>query len=617
MRKKALVLSIVLAVLIGVTFLVSCGGEKPVPAQGFLKVMPQNTFMYIGFRDWKVLRDQTGAFDFLKTARRLKVGKRIKKLFQQQSKITPKIRAAGRRLEEIRGKVSLWDLLGGEVALTGFTDKKGMYPCLALLIRLPRGKEKLYEDYLVELAGIAGEKRNWEFQESSYLDEKLTIVNIPDRKIESRPAWCRLGDLLIISSREEGLRELIGRMKGKLDSPGLLASPVFKKVFAGLDPSGRGVTYIHPPAFSGWARHLYRIHKNKMEERLKAEDKTKDIESREVVYYLKGLVKLVETVEVISGNFGLSEEGYWEKNRIYLDPRKGSKGLSALLKIKPKDWDLLDYVPAGSTGVEMGYLDFGKVYAGLLDYISRDPVRGKELTERWEALQEIWKFHPDEELFSWMGDEYASCTLSAPTSMMDTGAFAYFIKVKSKKKMEEAVLRLFALLEKQSVNIVEEEYQGSKMRIVYLPLPMVPLTPTLGQVGDYLVLASRKEDFRKIVDTYKKTAAGIRSDPDFQRMRKRLGEAGTDLSFIRIEERIDSLVTLLRSSSSMVGMLTASKTKEEEEREALPPEEIVSLINDSALVLEDLKIFKFWGMLRRWQGDYLEISEFLEIGKKK
>lgn len=617
MKSRWFSLSVVVFVLAGAACLTSCGGKKEAPAarpaRSLLKVMPKNTFMYIGFRDWKVLRDQTGAFDFLKTARRLKVGSRIKKLFQQQKEVTPEIRAAAERLEEIRAEISLWDLLGGEVALAGFTDEDGRYPCLALLIRLPGGKEKIYEDYLSELAGMAGEKRGWEFKESAYLDEKITTVTVPEAKIDSRPSWCRLGGMMIISSREEGIRELIARMKGRDDSPGLLDSPLFQRVFSGLDPAARGVTYIHPPAFTAWARKLYRIHKNKLDDKLQAEKKTQAVESRQVVYYLKGLVKLTETIEVITGNFGLSDEGYWEKNRIYLDPEKGSKNLVALLQRPPKDWDLLDYIPAGTAGAGTGYLNFGFLYRSLLDYLSRDPVRGKVLVERWRGLQDKLGFHPDRDLLSWIGDEYAAVTLSAPTSMMDPGSFAYLLKVTSEEKMERAIDRLFSLLEKQSVTIVEEEYRGSKMRIVYLPLPMFPLTPTLGKVGDCLVLAGRKEDFRQIVDVYKKDKPSIRSEKDFQEMRRRIGRAGTDFTFTRLEERTDSLVTLIRSSSSMVGMMAASKAETESAR----PEEIVSLMNDIALVLEDLKVFKLMGMTSRWQGEYLEVSKFIEIGKKK
>jgi len=61
----------IVLILISIFFL-SCGGEPPADVQPYLSLMPADTFLYLGFKDWKVLRDETGAFDFIKTARRLR-----------------------------------------------------------------------------------------------------------------------------------------------------------------------------------------------------------------------------------------------------------------------------------------------------------------------------------------------------------------------------------------------------------------------------------------------------------------------------------------------------------------------------------------------------------------
>ena len=623
MRKKAVVLFLAPVLIGAMITLISCGGKEEGPppgrpAQAFLKLMPDNTFMYIGFKDWKVLRDQTGAFDFITTARRLKLGSRIKKIFSSREELTPQVKTAVKRLEEMRSKISLWELLGGEISLAGFTDKDGRFPALALLVRIPEGKEKLYEDYFTELAGLAAEKQGWEFKDSVFLEEKITTVVMPEAKIESRPSWVRVDDMLIVSSREEGARLLIQRIKSEAASAGLLKTAEFRRVFDGLDPAAMGVTYIHPAAFTSWAKNLYRIHKKQIDQGIESTEDGPEVESREVVYYLKGVVKIIETIEVISGNFELTEEGYREEARLYLDPEDGSKNLVSLITRPPQDWGVLDYIPAGSVGVSAGYLEFDKVYGFLLGFLGRDPVGGNALKTGWETLQDQWGFHPAEDLFSWMGDEYGAATLSAPTSMLDPGSFAYLVEVKSPDILASKLDRFSAFLEEQGVTTVEDEYQGMKMRVVYLPVPALPLTPTLGRVGDYLVLASRQGDFRRVVDTIEETAESIRSDPDFRRMRKRLGETGTDFTFIRVEERIDSLVTLLRSSSSMVGMIAAAAASPaSEENDDLRPEDIVGLINDTALVLKDLKVFKFFGVISRWEGDYYKISEFIEIGDKE
>lgn len=120
MKKKICWFSAVVFILLASVIILSCRKKEAEPAQGFLKLMPGNTFMYLGFNDWKILRDETGAFNFLKTARQLKVGVRLKQLFEKEKEVTPQVRETARQLEALRDKVSLWDLFGGEVALAAF-----------------------------------------------------------------------------------------------------------------------------------------------------------------------------------------------------------------------------------------------------------------------------------------------------------------------------------------------------------------------------------------------------------------------------------------------------------------------------------------------------------------
>ena len=205
--------------------------------------------------------------------------------------------------------------------------------------------------------------------------------------------------------------------------------------------------------------------------------------------------------------------------------------------------------------------------------------------------------------------------------MTDPGSFAFFWKVTSESGMEASLDKLIASAREKSrasLNIIEEEYEGCNIRVAYLPLPLLSVTPTLGKVGDYLVLASRKEAFKSIVDTYRKRTKSIRQAPDFIRMRERLGDRGTNFSFSCLEERIDATITILRSVASLFGMTVAlgnPQTPEEEEEQNSYLEK-VNLLNDLARVLEDLRVFKFFGRISRSAGEYIELQEFIEIERR-
>ena len=214
-----------------------------------------------------------------------------------------------------------------------------------------------------------------------------------------------------------------------------------------------------------------------------------------------------------------------------------------------------------------------------------------------------------------MGDEFAVSTISLSRSLFEPGSFALIFKVTSEDRLEIFLEKLLSLGIKASMNIVIEEYGGFTMRILYPPIPLFPVNPTVGRVGDYLVLASRKDVFISIVDTYLNDEKSIRENPDFIRMQERIGDRGSGICFTRLEDKIESMITLIRSSASMVGIFlaTAEPASDTDPSSTLDSREIISLLNDITLVMADLKVFQFWGGVSRYENGYIEINEFVEI----
>lgn len=604
--------SLVFIILICIFFL-SCRVQKQETRQEYLRLMPADTFLYLGFKDWKVLRDETGAFDFIRTARRLKIGPRIRKMLAAGSDIPASARTAAERLEALRSRISLWDLLGGEIALGAFPGGKEEPLVLALLCRLPEKKEQLYTDYFRELVSVAGfSPEELNESETDYLGETLTSFSLP--KIPGRITWCRSGDIFILSSGIEGTRAILSRLKGK-GGPTLADDPAFRKSFQGLNPAAKGVYYLKVKVLTGLVEAA--LEESYEEATPPALSDPENITAAR--YYLRGLVRAVNTIETIAGTCDLTPEGYREESRFYLDEENGSLPVLDLLRTEARDWDVLDYLPEEVADLSAWYLSPEKLYRPLLDFITGDPIRGEELSILWKEFQKNADLDPERDLFSWMGDEYAISTVSLSRSFFEPGSFALLCKVTSKKDLDSFLDRLLYLGMERSLNIVIEEYGGCTMRIVYIPIPLSPFNPTIGQVGEYLVLASRRDAFENIVDTFLKDKKSIRQNPDFIRMRKRIGNRGTSIYFSRLEDKIESAVTFIRSSASMVGMLMATVSSPDEEMApstSPDPQEVIALLNDITRVMEDWKVFKFWGEVSRYREGCIEVNGFVEMGKE-
>jgi len=601
--------SICLVIVMICLFFLSCGGDQPEAVQPYLRLMPADTFLYLGFKDWKVLRNETGAFDFIKTARRLKIGPRIREMLEAGREIPPGLEQAVRQLEDLRDRISLWEILGGEIAIGGFFVGKEEPPVLAFCCRLSEGKEELYTDYFTELLALPGLSSDQLAEvETDYLGETLISFSLPGI-FPGRLCRSTVGDTFIFSTRIEGVRLILSRLKGE-EEKALVEQPAFREYFQGLDLSAKGVVFLD----SG---QLIRYADDHLESILTPGGSLWNGETNptEILYYLKGIMKVIGTVSAIAGNSDLTDDGYRETVRLYLDEKEGSRALLEVLQRSPETRDLLDYIPAGVADLSMNYVAPEMIYRPILDFIINEPVRGRELADTWEKAQEHLGFNLEEDLFSWMGDEFAACTISLSQSFFEPGSFALLFKVTSEKKLDSFLEKLLSLGMESSMNIVIEEYGGFTMRILYPPIPLFPINPTVGRVGDYLVVASRKDGFISIVDTYLKDEKSIRENPDFIRMRERIGDRGSGVFFTRLEDKIESMITFIRSSASMIGLFVASAQPASDTEPSSAPDshEIISLLNDITRVMEDLKVFQFWGGISQYENGYIEINEFVEI----
>lgn len=585
---------------------------SPEPAaprvQPFLELISGDAVLYLGIRDWRDLE----VFDFIRTARRLRIVERFKKLVEPELPDLPDRPEAERRLRELaqlREKISLRELLGGEWALAVFPGGPEDLVVPALILRLPEGRGDLYTDYIHRLAERSLPEGEEPGEQGEFLGLELHTFPLPD--LEKRVVWCRSEDILIAALERERVEDIAARLLGRGEGPSLAVDETFLGSFAGMDPAGRGVIYlrIHPltDRIAGVLRREY------------PETSPGGFslpERDQAGYYLRGARRVLETVDRMAGTFDFDSKGYREEVRYFLDEEKGSRALLDLLKREPRGWEVLDYIPQGAADVSAGFLDPEKVYRPLLNFLADGPREGPNLRELWAEKQAEAGIRVEEDILSWLGDEFAFCTVSLGSSLFDPGSWALFLRYTSAEKLDLFLDDLLARAREADLNVVGEEYGGTGFHVLYLPLPLFPVTPTAGRVGDFLVLASRKDVFTGVVDIHAGREPSIRANPDFRRLEEELGTEGTKIVFSRIEDKIEALITTIRSSAAMLGLFLPPPGAEDDDGEPLGPDsrQVMDLMNDLTRVLEDFKIFRFRGGVSRYRDGFIESRTMIEIG---
>ncbi len=583
--------------------------EPPAPrVQPFLELVAGDAVIYLGMRDWRDFE----VFNFIGTARRLRIVDRFKELMEPELPDLPDRPEAERRLRELaelREKISLQELLGGEFALAVFPGGPEGILVPALVLRLPEGQVDLYTDYIHRLAARSLPEGEEPGEEGEFLGLELHTFPLPD--LEKRVVWCRSEDILIAAVGRERVEDIAARLLGRVEGPSLAGDETFLHSYAGMDPAGRGVFYlrVHPltDRIAGLLQREYPE---------TAPDGVPLPEREKAGYYLRGARKIIETVDRVAGAFDFGPGGYREEVRYYLDEELGSRVLLDLLKREPRSWEVMDYIPEGAADVSAGFFDPEKVYRPLVNFLADGLREGREFRELWAEKQAEAGIRIEEDILSWLGDEFAHCTVSLGSSLFDPGSWALFFRYTSAEKLDLFLEDLLARAREAGLNVVGEEYRGTAFHVLYLPLLLFPVIPAAGRVGDFLVLASRKDVFTGVVDIHAGRRPSIRANPDFRRLEKELGAEGSGIFFSRLEDKIEALITTIRSSSAMLGLFLPPPGAEDADGEPLGPDsrQVMDLMNDLTRVLEDLKIFRFRGGISLYRDGYIESRAVIEIG---
>lgn len=582
----------------------SAAAEVPA-VQPFLALVGDDAFFYLGMRDWKGLE----VFDFIRTARRLRIVPRLKEIADPGMPDFPERPGAERRLKELaalREKVSLRELLGGEFALIGYPGRPGGLPVAALIVRLPEGKAEAYTDYFRRLALLASG------EESVVTESDLpgqVLYSFPVPGTEEMVTWCRTGDLLFAATDRARVEAMAALRLAPGGSSPLAADRGFQESFRGLDASARGVLYLSVKPLAGAFAAEIRRERPALQGDPAAAMKRAD-------YYLRGLRRAVETADRVVASFDFGPDGYREVVRCYLDEKGGSRALLDLIRQKPRNWKSLDCIPAAAADVSAGFLDMGKAYRSLLDFTA-GTEEGREALKRWEDKQALTGLRVEEDILSWLGDEFAFTTFSLPRSLFDPGSWALLFGCRSPADLDRFLEWLAERARAENLNVVDEERGGVSFRVLYLPIPLFPVTPAAGRVGDFLVVASRKDVFTGIVDTYAGREPGIRQNADFRRLEGELGSEGSAIFFSRLEDKIEAMISTIRSSASMIGLLLPPPGAEGEDGEPAGPDsrQVMDLLNDFTRVLEDLKIFRFRAGITLCRDGYIESRSVVEIAR--
>jgi len=137
--------------------------------------------------------------------------------------------------------------------------------------------------------------------------------------------------------------------------------------------------------------------------------------------------------------------------------------------------------PGRAAEISAGFFDPDKAYRSLLSFIAAGSEEGRAARNRWEEQQAASGIRVEEEILSWLGDEFAFTTFSLPRSLFDPGSWALLFRCESPPDLARFLEDLAERARTENLNVVEEEHGGTAFRVLYLPIPLFPVTPFPGR----------------------------------------------------------------------------------------------------------------------------------------
>ncbi|MEP0843157.1 MAG: hypothetical protein HRF43_10655 [Phycisphaerae bacterium] len=367
-------------------------------------------------------------------------------------------------------------------------------PEYLLLIKYEDGKaEKNAEAFsavLKEIASAVGEEKVTYATSESHGGRVAALSFKGAEFINLRVA--RRESVVAIALDRTLLEESFALLAGEADKPGLMGSPRFTQAFAKLPAPEDTRVFMDFRALFGGVRKMLDFASGHAGE---------DPNAKQAIGVLGKAIdelNLFDTMASVGTTDGFRQ--VTESVVTLADDAEKSR----LFKVfKPDNIEKFDrFIPKEATGysVASGF-DLSALYAAVLDFIGKEVPDGQGLLEEWERAQDSIGFHPQQDLFAWLGGQMISVSLPAVASTpFGTGDSVLFIKVRDDKLAREKVkagmdkLSAFMNSIKQPLASQPAAIEGTEdFRSVTHPLVAMFLRPVYGVAEGYLIIGTSSE----------------------------------------------------------------------------------------------------------------------------
>lgn len=261
-------------------------------------------------------------------------------------------------------------------------------------------------------------------------------------------------------------------------------------------------------------------------------------------------LKWMDIVPSVSTVSAMTDEGVVSQGYTPLNPNATAKNLLAMLQREPEQLGTMKFAPADAMGYSgNNIIDLPLLWQMINDLFAEIPEAREEILDKLEEMQEMFGFNLEEDVFSWMGNEFAFiyADYPAPSEQNIPQRICLILSVKDAEKASQSLQKLIelgmSLMEDANadLNIQPQEYEGETIyALTELPLP---INPGYAIVDNYLLLSASTEYIKHLIDCAAGRTPGLASNPQFQSVQNRIPEKVNSIEFLDMRRYMDSMIT--------------------------------------------------------------------------
>ncbi len=231
----------------------------------------------------------------------------------------------------------------------------------------------------------------------------------------------------------------------------------------------------------------------------------------------------------------------------------------------------------------------------------------------------------EKDVLAWIGNEASYVFNEVATGgLFPIPKMALLVKVKDKKAAQKFLDKVVASVNQQTANLgqnaqqtgapaitgfqlqmAEESYKGSDLKLLELPFLGRALAPGYAFVGDFLVISSNAESLKKMIDSYKGDAPSLVDDPNFQKAGKVIERKTNQIVYVNMSKMMDAGIEI----SNWIATFQALQPSDEGQANQ-------EFIQDSLIpLLKSLKAIKTIGVNTLYTSNGIEQTFFTEFSK--